>query len=601
MKTKIPHFVVSGFLLLCTATLLRADRESDRRNEKIPAGHQMHPPLHIALKPFASSGPTGYTPQQLRHAYGFDQLGATGSGQIIAIVDAYGSPTIQSDLDTFCAAFGIASTTVLVYNPQGQPAVNSGWGSETSLDVEWAHAIAPYATIVVIDAKSSSTSDLLGAVDYAVSLGAKQVSMSWGGSEFSTESSSDYHFNVPGVAFFASSGDNGAGVEYPAASPYVVGVGGTSLHLNSSNNVSSETAWSGSGGGTSAYESIPGFQSGWLSGSKRGVPDVAYDADPATGVPVYQTGAGWQQFGGTSMSAPQWAALCALANSLRSSSISSAPGAIYSLANANYAGYFRDITSGSNGHSAGSRYDLVTGLGSPLGSQLILALAGSSQTVAAPQFSPPPGTYATSQSVVITDATVGAFIRYTTNGSTPTATNGTIYSAPVFINAPTTLKAVAYAGSVLSPVTSGLYTITTAGTTTLNFEAESLSYTGSGATTSVQTDKNSSGGKWVELAGNSTGDHIDFTVPNVPAGTYQLQMKWKGNNTRGILQLSVDGTNLGSTVDQYASGQTYPTTTFGNVAFSTTGTHTVRLTVTGKNSKSKSYQLSADKFTFAGQ
>ncbi len=137
--------------------------------------------------------------------------------------------------------------------------------------------------------------------------------------------------------------------------------------------------------------------------------------------------------------------------------------------------------------------------------------------------------------------------------------------------------------------------------TTLNFEAESLSYTGSGATTSVQTDKNSSGGKWVELAGNSTGDHIDFTVPNVPAGTYQLKMEWKGNDDRGILQLSVDGTNLGSTLDQYASGQTYPTTTFGNVTFSAAGNHDVRLTVTGKNSKSSGELLSADKFTFTGQ
>ncbi len=137
--------------------------------------------------------------------------------------------------------------------------------------------------------------------------------------------------------------------------------------------------------------------------------------------------------------------------------------------------------------------------------------------------------------------------------------------------------------------------------TTLNFEAESLKYTGSGATTSVQTDTNSSGGKWVELAGNSTGDHIDFTVPNVPAGTYQLKMEWKGNNNRGILQLAVDGANVGSTLDQYASGQSYPTTTFGNVTFSAAGNHTVRLTVTGKNSKSSGEILSADKFTFAGQ
>src|SRR5579884_1381462 len=136
---------------------------------------------------------------------------------------------------------------------------------------------------------------------------------------------------------------------------------------------------------------------------------------------------------------------------------------------------------------------------------------------------------------------------------------------------------------------------------TLSFEAENLSYTGSGATTSVQTDTNSSGGKWVELAGNSTGDNISFTVPNVPAGTYQLKMEWKGNNNRGKLQLAVDGANLGSVLDQYASGQSYPTTTFGNVTFSATANHTVRLTVTGKNSASSGYILSADKFTLVGQ
>ncbi len=222
------------------------------------------------------------------------------------------------------------------------------------------------------------------------------------------------------------------------------------------------------------------------------------------------------------------------------------------------------------------------------------------QPAAAPVFSPAAGTYTTAQTVTITSATGTASIRYTTDGSTPSETVGTLYSGPVSIGASATLKAIAYAaGFTDSAVTSGTYTIGTP--PTLNFEAESLSYTGSGATTSVQTDTNSSGGKWVELAGNSTGDHIDFTVPNVPAGTYQLKMEWKGNNTRGILQLSVDGTNLGSTLDQYASGQTYPTTTFGNVTFSTTGNHDVRLTVTGKNSKSSSYQLSADKFTFVGQ
>jgi alpha-glucosidase len=135
---------------------------------------------------------------------------------------------------------------------------------------------------------------------------------------------------------------------------------------------------------------------------------------------------------------------------------------------------------------------------------------------------------------------------------------------------------------------------------TVSFEAESLTYTPNGATASVQTDANSSGGKWVELASTATGQYISFAIPSVAAGTYQLQMEWKGNTTRGILQLSVDGTNLGGTVDQYSAAQSYPTTTFGNVTFGSAGTHTIRLTVTGKNSASSSYQLSADKFTFVG-
>ncbi|HTB79635.1 MAG TPA: TIM-barrel domain-containing protein [Opitutaceae bacterium] len=136
---------------------------------------------------------------------------------------------------------------------------------------------------------------------------------------------------------------------------------------------------------------------------------------------------------------------------------------------------------------------------------------------------------------------------------------------------------------------------------TVSFEAENLTYTASGATASVQTDTNSSGGKWIELAGNSTGDNISFAIPSVAAGTYQLQMEWKGNTSRGILQLSVDGANLGGTVDQYSTAQSYPTSTFGNVTFGSAGTHTIKLTVTGKNSASSSYQLSADKFTFVVQ
>ncbi|HTB79391.1 MAG TPA: chitobiase/beta-hexosaminidase C-terminal domain-containing protein [Opitutaceae bacterium] len=609
MKNKLLRPLACGLFILSTTTLLRADHEADRRNEVIPVGHTMHPPLHRFnpplnrfIAPLASAGPTGYTPQQLRHAYGFDQLGTTGSGQIIAIVDAYGSPTMQADLNTFCTAFGIPSTTVAIYYPQGQPAVNSGWGSETSLDVEWAHAIAPGATIALIAAKSDSTADLFAAVDYAVSLGAKQVSMSWGGSEFSTEASSDFHFNVPGVAFFASAGDDGAGAESPASSPFVVGVGGTTLHLDSSSNISSETVWSGSGGGLSAYEPIPSYQAGWLSGSKRGIPDVAYDADPNTGVPIYQTGAGWAQFGGTSMSAPQWAALFALANSLRAQSIGSAPGALYSLANANYSGYFRDITSGSNGHAAGPRYDLATGLGTPLGNQLVLALAGGSPSQAAtPVFSPAPGTYSSAQNVTLTSATSGASLRYTVDGSTPTETHGTVYSVPVSISATTTLKAIAYkSGLGDSTVTSGIYTIAT-GSAPINLEAENLAPVGTGATVSISNDANASGGVVEFLNSTAAGQSITFTTPGIPAGTYQVQLRYKTNTSRGQHTVAIDGTPVGGPIDQYAKTSAYVTATLGNVTFSTSGAHTIVMNVTGKNTSATQFYLTADVFTLTPQ
>jgi len=327
-----------------------------------------------------TSGPTGYSPAQMRHAYGFDQISGDGSGQTIAIIDAYGSSTIQSDLNIFSDAYGLPRTTVKIYYPQGivrKP--DSGWALETSLDVEWAHAIAPGATIALVVAKSASFSSLLGAVDYAVGLGAKQVSMSWGGSEFSSESSYDYHFNRPGITFLASSGDSGAGVIWPAASAYVVSVGGTSLYLDGSAHVTSETAWSGSGGGVSAYEIRPTYQNAWQPNSRRGVPDVSYNADPYTGVSVYignyNGSSGWLTVGGTSAGAPQWAALSALANANRTGSLNYTDGVLYSLAGSNYSAYYRDVTIGNNGlYNAGARYDFVTGLGSPISGQLIPGL-----------------------------------------------------------------------------------------------------------------------------------------------------------------------------------------------------------------------------------
>ncbi len=348
-----------------------------------PGPGHARPPIHINLSPSVSAS---YSPAQIRHAYGFDQLAATGAGQKIAIVDAYGNASIQSDLNTFCNQFGLSSTTVQIVG--SNPGSDTGWAMETALDVEWAHAIAPAATIILSVARSSSLGDLLSAVDAAVNAGATVVSMSWGANEFSGMSTYDSHFNRAGVTFTASSGDNGAGVEWPAASPYVVAVGGTSLFLDANYNRTSETAWSGSGGGISKYYARPAFQNGWQTASGRGVPDVSYVADPNTGMLVYDSvNGGWFVVGGTSAGAPQWAALIALGNQVRaqngSANLSGANNIIYPLAQGSTTTpytvnptYFYDVSSGGNGgYTAAAPYDYVTGLGSPVANTLVPALA----------------------------------------------------------------------------------------------------------------------------------------------------------------------------------------------------------------------------------
>ena len=344
-------------------------------------GGVSEPPIHVVF----TRGAVAYTPAQIRHAYGIDKITGTGSGQTIAIVDAYGSPTIQNDLNVFCQKYGLPTTTITLAYPTGKPAANdSGWALETALDVEWAHAIAPGATILLVVAKSNSNVDLLAAVDYAA-IYAAQVSMSWGGNEFSGESAQDIHFNKTGVTFLAASGDSGAGVEWPAVSPYVVGVGGTTLYLDSAGNrTSAEVAWSGSGGGQSSYVSRPAFQSAWLTSSRRQVPDVSFNGNPGTGYMVYdstpyQRYTGWFVVGGTSAGAPQWAAVIALANASRTAKLTWANNALYTLGSpgtltTNYV----DILSGSNGkYKAGTGYDMVTGLGTPQSAALIPKLITS--------------------------------------------------------------------------------------------------------------------------------------------------------------------------------------------------------------------------------
>src|SRR5262245_4978296 len=367
-----------------------------------------------------------YTPAQVRHGYGFDQVPAllfnynsnAGSGQTIAIVDAYEDPNIAADLATFDTQFSlpgkteaeVASFFTKVDQAGGSqlPAADAGWAGEIALDVEWAHAIAPAARILLVETNSNSIADLLTGVDYAVAAGASVVSLSWGTSEFASEAAYDFHFNRPGVTFLVSSGDNGAPAEWPSASPYVVSVGGTRLFLDSRGNYQTESSWSGSGGGPSRYENRPSFQTSYLNGGglktvtgtalnggKRLTPDVAYDAYPGTGVYVYDSfNGGWFAVGGTSAGAPQWAGLVAIANRNRAAAglgplnSRGVLGALYNAAT--YAANFHDAVGGSNGYLAGTGFDLVTGLGSPRTAAVVAALQAAPGP-AAPG-TPPPGT-----------------------------------------------------------------------------------------------------------------------------------------------------------------------------------------------------------------
>lgn len=368
-----------------------------------------HPPFRVKVvgrlpngqPKFSSRTPTGLPPGAVAQVYrlsGLSSGSTAGSGQTIAIVDAYHDSNALSDLNTWNSQYGyptLSTCSSLTQtgpcfeqaDPEGTPPPNSGWALEESLDIEWAHAEAPQAKIVLVEAASNSDSNLFGAVDYANSLGATEVSMSWGGGESSGETADDGYMANPGTFYTASAGDSGHQAEYPAASPNVIAVGGTTLNGCSGTSCagfSNETAWSGSGGGISSIETIPSFQSsysgpvfgassiGALTGNMRGIPDVSFDANPNTGVSVYdstryQGQLGWFTLGGTSVGAPNWAGVLAAGRSAGATALEG-DSAIFG---GGYNTNLRDITSGTNGScgtdcSAGTGYDVVTGLGSPV-------------------------------------------------------------------------------------------------------------------------------------------------------------------------------------------------------------------------------------------
>ncbi len=354
-----------------------------------------------ALRPVArSGGPNGFWPIDMQTAYGVNAISglpglsggltAGGAGVTVAIVDAYDSPSALADLNTFSTQFGLptfpaASGSVCApsFTKVSQtgstsrlPRRNSGWEVEINLDVQWVHSIAPCANILLVEATSSSTSNLLAAVTYA-GAHAKVVSMSWGGGEFSGESSYDSYFQNSNVVFMASSGDTGGIVEWPSVSGKVVGVGGTNLPVNSSTGglgTGAETAWNGSGGGCSTQEPKPSVQTVTFPTpcSRRGAPDVAASGGPNSAVAVYiSRQGGWYTVYGTSLACPMWAGMVSIADSLRAGAgklgLTNATLAdVYNAYASSYSTNYTDITSGSAGSfTAVAGWDFVTGLGSP--------------------------------------------------------------------------------------------------------------------------------------------------------------------------------------------------------------------------------------------
>ncbi len=382
----------------------------------------------LQVLPMAGGGSSGYSPRQIDSAYGigglsFSGVSGNGAGQTIAIVNAYNDPNIKSDLAAFDAQYGLSAPPSFTVDNLGATTTDAGWSVETALDVEWAHAVAPDANIVLVEAPTASLTSLLSAVGTVAKLpGVSVISMSWGTSEFYGEWNNEGVFNTPAghtnETFVAASGDSGAwsGPSFPAVSPNVLGVGGTTLTLGSGNSYGSEAGWTFSTGGFSGLDNgfwyglpAPSYQTSTLNSAGlnyglRTSPDVSLNADPNTGYAVYDSvpyngSSGWFDVGGTSAAAPAWAGLVAITDQgLASAGKSTLTTTqlltnLYSLPTSD----FNQITSGFNGYSAGSGYNLVAGLGSPKANLLVPAVLAANGVAASSSTSTPKSPAATTQ------------------------------------------------------------------------------------------------------------------------------------------------------------------------------------------------------------
>ena len=394
----------------------------------------------VAAPMVSTSVISTYNPAQIRAAYGLPALPAAGAkltanqaaqqgaGQTLYIVDAMHDPNLAAELAAFNLKFGLpgcttkaiaANTTLplaaastsagcelaVVYSTTNNgmtnaaPAYNAGWATEITLDVQWAHATAPLARIVLIEAPDASITSLSAAIKLANAMGPGVVSMSFGANEGNWTASTESAFAGSNMTYLAATGDSGAAVSWPAVSPKVLAVGGTRLSYSGSG-LRSEQGWARTGGGISQYTATPGYQANTVPGvgnlARRAVADVAFNADPATGqyVAVMTPGSAavsWLSVGGTSLSTPQWAGLIAVANAQRVLAAKAMLGVPHALlyggiasVPGSYASAFADITQGSNGScstcTAKTGYDPLTGLGTPNAANLLAALTAASST-----------------------------------------------------------------------------------------------------------------------------------------------------------------------------------------------------------------------------
>ena len=394
-------------------------------------------PVAATASPDAIPSGVGYGPSQLQSAYNLTSASAAdGSGRTIAIVDAYNDPTAASDLAAYRSAAGLPTVpSFKVVNQTGATSplpstapTSDDWTLEESLDVDMASAVCPLCNIVLVEAQDDTSDGLYVAENTAAGL-AGYVSNSWGGTEASTDTTLDSeYFSHSGVVITASAGDSDYGVIYPATSPNVVSVGGTSLSTSSSTRGWTESVWNtttgseGTGSGCSAYEPQPSWQTslGLTGCSKRIDNDVAADADPATGVAVYDTtngNGGWNEVGGTSASSPMVAAMYALAGSAGTTPAQD----IYQ-----HTADFYDVTSGKDASScspaylctAETGYDGPTGIGTPDGISGLTSGSTSSNTVTVTNPGAKTGTVGTAASLQIsaTDSASGQTLTYSATG-----------------------------------------------------------------------------------------------------------------------------------------------------------------------------------------